>query len=93
MATQRETTKRLKAIGLPIELCVKYERALNVKPGETPTYVQKIFISEAMISALEAGVRNIQLTPEDYELIAKEVRENETKRNGSHAKKGTGKDE
>jgi hypothetical protein len=35
-----------------------------------------------MISALEAGARNVQLTSEDYELIAKEVKRNENSRKG-----------
>lgn len=80
MAENRDTNKRLKAIGLPIELCVKFERMCNIPAGQKPTFVQKILVSEAMISALEAAVRNVQLTSEDYELIAKEVKRNEQRR-------------
>ena len=80
MADNRDTNKRLKGIGLPIELCMKYERLCGIPAGRKPTYVEKIHVSEAMISALEAGVRNVQLSSEDYELIAKEVKKNEQSR-------------
>ena len=85
MATNRnrDTNKRLKAIGLPIELCVKFERLCGIPAGRKPTYVEKIHVSEAMISALEAGVRNVQLSSEDYELIANEVKQNEQRRKGA----------
>ena len=82
MATNsnRDTNKRLKAIGLPIELCVKFERLCGIPAGRKPTYVEKIHVSEAMISAMEAAVRNVQLTSADYELIAAEVKRNESRR-------------
>lgn len=87
MATNnnRDTNKRLKAIGLPIELCVKFERLCGIPAGRRPTYVEKIHVSEAMISALESAVRNVQLTSEDYELIAREVKKNEQSRRGKGA--------
>lgn len=75
---KREPSKRLKAFGVPIELCVKFERLVGVKTGETPTFVQKIHVSDAMIAAMNAWVQNIELSAEDYELIAKEVKENES---------------
>ena len=78
----RDSTKRLKGIGLPIELCVKYERMCGIPPGRKPSFTEKFRVSEAMISALEAGARNVQLTSEDYELIAKEVKRNENSRKG-----------
>ena len=80
MADNRDTNKRLQAIGLPIELCVKFERLCGIPAGRKPTYVEKIHVSEEMISAMEAYVRNVQLTSEDYELIAKEVKRNEQSR-------------
>ena len=83
--TNRDTNKRLKAIGLPIELCVKFERLCGIPPERKPTYVEKIHVSEAMISAMETAVRNVQLTSRDYELIAEEVKENEKKRRGKGA--------
>jgi hypothetical protein len=73
----RDINKRLRAMGLPITLCVKYERLCGVKPGKKPTFVEKIRISEAMISAMEVGVRNVVLTSTDYQLIAAEVHRNE----------------
>ena len=82
MASNRDTNKRLKAIGLPIELCVKYERLCGIPAGHKPTYMEKLHVSEAMISALDAAVRNVQLTSEDYELIVKEVKRNEDGRQG-----------
>lgn len=78
---ERDTNKRLKGIGLPIELCVKIERAVGVKAGQTPTYTQRCHVSDAIISALESAFRNIQLTAEDYEQIAEEVKRNEDARN------------
>lgn len=81
MAASRDTNKRLKAIGLPIELCVKYERMCGITPSSRVSYMDKIHVSEAMISALEAGVRNVQLSSDDYQLIAAEVRRNEEERN------------
>ena len=81
MAGNRDTNKRLKAIGIPIELCVKYERMCGIKPGQRMSFTDRFHVSEAMISALEAGARNYQLTSEDYRLIAEEVRQNEAARN------------
>jgi len=86
MALNRDTNKRLKAIGLPIELCVKFERLCGIPAGRKPTYVEKIHVSEAMISALESAVRNVQLTSEDYQLIANEVKANENSRKGNPEK-------
>lgn len=82
MASNRDTNKRLKAIGLPIELCLKYERLCGIPAGKRPTFVDKIHVSDAMISALEAAVRNVKLTADDYAIIEKEVRRNEQKRRG-----------
>lgn len=80
MKRTRNTNKRLKAIGIPIPLCVKFERLCGVKPGQELSYMDKLHVSEAMISAMEAAVRKIQLTAEDYELIAKEMKHNESNR-------------
>lgn len=82
MASNRDTNKRLKAIGLPIELCVKYERLCGIETGKKPSFVDRIHVSDAMISALEAAVRNIKLTADDYAIIEKEVRKNEQNRRG-----------
>jgi hypothetical protein len=80
MASNRDTNKRLKAIGLPIELCIKYERLCGIRPGQRMSFTDKFHVSEAMISALEAGVRNVELSSEDYMLIAQEVKQNEQSR-------------
>lgn len=80
MAGNRDTNKRLKAIGIPIEICVKYERFCGIQPGHKLSFTEKFRVSEAMISALEAGVHNVQLSSEDYQLIAEEVRRNEESR-------------
>ena len=80
MAGNRDTNKRLKAIGIPIELCVKYERLCGIQAGKKLSFADKFHVSEAMISALEAGVRHIQLTSRDYQLIADEVKRNEQAR-------------
>ena len=80
MNPTRDLNKRLKSIGMPIELSLKYERKIGLKPGEKPNYVQRILISDAMLNAMAAGVRDIQLTSEDYEIIAREVRANEQAR-------------
>ena len=81
MAGNRDTNKRLKAIGIPIELCVKYERLCGIQAGKKLSLADTFHVSEAMISALEAGVRNVQLSSEDYQLIAAEVKRNEAERN------------
>ena len=82
MAGNRDTNKRLKAIGIPIELCVKYERLCGIQAGKKLSFADKFHVSEAMISALEAGVRNVQLSSEDYQIIAEEVKKNEESRCG-----------
>lgn len=78
--SRRDVNKRLKGIGIPIEICVKFERLIGLKPGEEPNYVQKILISEEVIKAMREHVKNIHLTSEDHELITQEVRKNEGSR-------------
>lgn len=94
MAKNRDTNKRLKGIGIPIEICVKYERMAGLAPGQKPTFVEKIHVSELMISALEAYARDVRLTAVDYELIAEEVRQNEEDRDrkGREGRKGREED-
>lgn len=82
MKRTRDTNKRLKALGMPIELCIKFERLIGLKPGEKPNYVERIKISDAMITAMEAAVRNVRLTEDDYRLIADEVGRNRADRSG-----------
>lgn len=71
---KRDINKRLKGFGIPIELCVKYERMAGVKPGEEPTKKQQEQITKLMVTALTLYVAHIVLTSRDYEEIAQEVK-------------------
>lgn len=77
MASQRDANKRFKGFGIPIEVCVKYERAAGVKLGQVPTRQQAQVITNLMVTTLTMGVQHIKLTASDYEAIAKEVKSNE----------------
>lgn len=77
---KRDINKRLKGFGIPIELCVKYERMAGVKPGEEPTKKQQEQITKLMVTALTLYVAHIVLTSRDYAEIAQEVKENEERR-------------
>ncbi|MBR0196893.1 MAG: hypothetical protein IJQ34_02055 [Kiritimatiellae bacterium] len=77
---QRDNNKRLKGFGIPIEICVKYERMAGVEIGEKPNFRQRSEITRLMLTALTMYVAGVVLTAEDYELIAKEVKENEQRR-------------
>lgn len=79
MANMRDKNKRLKGFGIPIEVCVKYERLAGVKTNETPNKKQAKAVTDLMVKVLIAGVSNVSLTSEDYEQIAKEVKENENR--------------
>lgn len=76
---QRNKDKRLKGFGIPIEVCVKYERMAGVKTGETPTKRQAEDVTRYMVAALTIGAANVVLSARDYELIAEEARANEQK--------------
>lgn len=76
----RDANKRMKGMGIPIPLCMKFERKIGLAPGQHPDYVQRIKISDLMISAMEAAVRDIHLSSEDYKLIQEEVAKNEQAR-------------
>lgn len=77
---QRDINKRLKGFGIPIEVCVKYERMAGVKFGMKPTKQQKEMVTKLMVAALTVYAADIHLTSRDYKLIQKEVEENERKR-------------
>lgn len=79
MANMRDKNKRLKGFGIPIEVCVKYERLAGVKTNETPTKKQAKAVTDLMVKVLIAGVSNVSLTSEDYEQIAREVKKNENR--------------
>ena len=79
MANQRDKNKRLKGFGIPVEVCVKYERLAGVKANETPTKKQAKEVTDLMVKVLIAGVSHVTLTSEDYAQIAKEVQANENR--------------
>ena len=76
----RDTSKRWRSQGLPIDLSIKLERAVGVKPGEKPNYMQKILISDMIIKALENAVADIELDSVDKAAVEKEIRSNEERR-------------
>ena len=80
MANMRDKNKRLKGFGIPIEVCIKYERIAGVKVNEKPTREQAQAVTDMMVKVLVAGVANVTLTAEDYEQIANEVKENEKRK-------------
>ena len=67
-------------MGLPVELCVKLEQAVGVKPGQRPSYFQKIQISDIIIKALEDVVSDVVLDPANSEAVAEEIQANERNR-------------
>ena len=70
---RRDPSKRFKGISLPVDLCVKIEQLVGVAPGEKPDYIQKIKISDYIISTLEKATASIQLAPANKEAVKKEV--------------------
>ncbi len=73
----RDTNKRLKGVGFPIELCFKMDRAVGVQPGKKPTYDQRCAVGRLIVAAVEKAVKRVKLTSLDYKLIAREIAENE----------------
>lgn len=80
MAGKRDKNKRLKGFGIPVEVCVRYERMVGVKTGETPTKQQAQQITELMVTALTIYASKVVLTSRDYAQIQKEVESNERSR-------------
>ena len=77
---KRDKNKRLKGFGIPVELCVRYERMAGVKTGAEPTPKQKRDITRLMVTALTVYAANVILTAKDYKLIMEEVEANERSR-------------
>ena len=77
---KRDKNKRLKGFGIPVEVCVRYERMAGVKTGEEPTKQQAKRITKLMVTALTIYAADVVLTSRDYALIQKEVEENERSR-------------
>lgn len=76
----RDTGKRWRSQGLPIDLAVKLEQAVGVKPGKKPNYMQKILISNLIIKAVEKAVGEIELDPVNKAAVEAEIRSNEEQR-------------
>lgn len=70
---KRDSKKRLKGLGLPVDLCVKIEQLVGVMPGQKPDYIQKIKISDFIIRALEKATSGVVLTPENVAAVKEEV--------------------
>ena len=77
---RRDPKKRFKGISLPVDLCVKIEQLVGVEPGQKPDYIQKLKISDYIISALEKATASIQLVPENQEAVKKEIKGKAMKR-------------
>lgn len=80
MADSRKSSKRQKNFGVPIEVCMKYERLAGVKTGEKPTKKQSEDACKMMVDALICGVSSVVLSAKDYQLIAEEIAKNEADR-------------
>lgn len=79
----RDKNKRMKGMGIPIDLCVKFERKIGLKPGEKPDYCQRIKISDLMISAMQEAVKDVVLSDDDKEQIKEEIKHNEDASKGN----------
>lgn len=77
---KRDKNKRLKGFGIPVELCVRYERMAGVKTGDEPTRAQQRDITRLMVTALTVYAADVVLTAADYKLIQEEVEANERNR-------------
>ena len=84
----RDTTKRYRSQGLPVELCVKLEQAVGVAPGQKPSFFQKQLISDIIIKAVMKEVADVELNPANKALVEQEISENRKFRdeasNGAH---------
>ena len=80
MTGQRDSRKRSKGFGFPLDVCLKFERLVGIPPGGKPDFWQRMQISHEMVKALRAHVAHISLTDKDWELIRQEIAENERKK-------------
>lgn len=72
MANMRSVYKRQLNLNMPLELMHKLDK-LRVR------FMQKT-VGDTAITLLEESTRNVELTSDDLEQIAQEVKENERKR-------------
>lgn len=80
MTGQRDSKKRSKGFGFPLDVCLKFERLVGIPPRGKPDYWQRMQITHEMVKALRAHVAHVNLTDEDWELIRQEIAENERKK-------------
>lgn len=73
MANMGKTSKRQIAIRLDLHLCRAVEKKFHRKDDESEVV--------AYIRAIEDATRDVLLTANDYKIIAKQIQENENKRN------------
>ena len=65
---KRDKNKRLKGFGIPVELCVRYERMAGVKTGEEPTPKQKRDITRLMVTALTEDGEVMAVQHKEYKI-------------------------
>ena len=82
----RDSRKRLKGLGLPVELCVKLEQYAGVKPGEKPDFIQRMKISDFVIQQLTKATEDIHLTAENMMLVKREISQNHKTRTAGQPK-------
>ena len=75
--------KRL-TVKVPVETCVQLEKVVAARRETQPG----ISLSEICEELIVRGVKDVPLTPEDYEKAATMVRENEAKRELAKQRKG-----
>lgn len=75
---EKALDKRMASTTVDIEICKKAERKFRTSPDDS--------LSVIYARALEEATRDVVLTPEDYEAIAEEMRNNRKKREQNRRK-------
>ena len=76
---ERKLDRRFVGATIDIEICKKVERKYRLTENDS--------LSTIYSRALEDATRDVLLTADDYEAIAREVRENRAKRDAKRGKK------
>lgn len=76
---ERKLDRRFVGATIDIEICKKVERKYRLTEADS--------LSTIYSRALEDATRDVLLTADDYEAIAREVRENRVKRDAKRGKK------
>lgn len=76
---ERKLDRRFVGATIDIEICKKVERKYRLTESDS--------LSTIYSRALEDATRDVLLTADDYEAIAREVRENRAKRDAKRGKK------